>query len=51
MNGGQWLVRVKCERWAGGVGRTAPDGWFLKQRGGLEKNPGAGQLTLTDHLP
>lgn len=50
MNGGQWLVRVKCERRVGGTGGP----WqvaFLKQKGCLEKHPGAGQLPLTDRLP
>lgn len=47
MSGGQWLLRVKFERRVGGVGGP----WqvaFLKQRGGLAKNPGAGScLSLT----
>lgn len=49
--GGQWLLRVKCERRVGRMGGP----WqvaFLKQKGGgLAKNPGAGELPLTDHLP
>lgn len=41
-NGDQWLLRGKCERWVRGVPEA---------EGGLEKNPGAEQLPLTDRLP